>query len=986
MHALRLQYLIVLLSLVVGLTGVASAGPADWSGQGPFGGSLLALKADPLLGSRIYAYASNGFFRSDDSGSSWQSAETGLTEPHPANGFFIADSLTSGGAWLFDDYGRLSHSTDAGVNWSATGFTATAAPWLGSNSFAQAGAGSLWYGAGANGLLKSNDGGATFAAVGGVFAGQTVSFVATNPANLAQVIVGLNSSSSCTTNNCAIYYSSNAGSTWTAATFDPATLPLSPPLANKNYLQAIAFGPSGSHCVYALYGSSMYSAHLARSDNDSALWTGFNQNGINLTASPITAANVWLDGNTSTNGGSSFSSIATSGRTTNGTAVPTISALALHASYPTRMLLGTTYGGVYLSNNSGATWASSNDGLTSTNIRALVVHPNDHTRLFAGYGDAFEPSPAFYRSTSSGTWNVSNSGLNAYQLRTVAFDPTTTSIIGSTILYAVGAGYDWVGGAENNSNTGIYKSTDGGLTWNTIGNGLPPDGLGGHFAGNLRTIIADPRSCPSPPPSGPCITGPLHTWYVTGGGTRTTAAGGDGPHQWRVMKSSDAGITWASSENGLPADIINPDGSRSSVDGVTPIVIDPTNSNILYIGTFASGRSAAGNSVSPSVASGVFKSIDAGASWVQASNGLPTYPGSPQAAYNTLSLVIDPAHPQTLWVSTINADFNTPGQVFKSIDGAATWSVSNAGVSGPDVRALLVDPTDSTVLYAASGGLGPANPGGVYKSIDGGATWSSISLGLPAQSALSLALDPVDPTVLYAGTSGGVYSITQLPDADADGVPYLIENAGPNGGDGDHDGQPDAQQPTVSTTAPGLLGTFGWQAGVQGIADGSRAQQLSQKLQQLQQTQSTDANGTQGGYFTVKIISGDCTHAVDVSAVLAGPLGADSDAHHGTYSYTRGLLRFELPLCTNAVVKITFNGATFGPGWSWRYYGPSTPGDNSTLGWHNATSLVQSQADNKWTVNLVAGQFGSYRPAGTNSILFEGGRAFNEEIFKDGFQ
>ena len=72
-------------------------------------------------------------------------------------------------------------------------------------------------------------------------------------------------------------------------------MPLSPPLSTKNYLQAIAFGPNGSHRIYALYGTSMYSAHLARSDNDGALWTGFNQNGTSLTASPIT----WRQGESS---------------------------------------------------------------------------------------------------------------------------------------------------------------------------------------------------------------------------------------------------------------------------------------------------------------------------------------------------------------------------------------------------------------------------------------------------------------------------------------------------------------------------------------------------------------------------------------------------------------------------------------------------------------------------------------------------------------
>lgn len=1017
MHKLIFRYGILLLGLGIGVSNAVLAGPADWSGQGPFGGSVYSLRADPLLGSRIYAYSSNGFFRSDDGGTSWQLEETGLAESHPSNGLFLIDGVTAGGAWLFDDYGRLYHSTDAGANWSATGFISPTIPNFSSNGFAQAGGTILWYSAGTSGLLKSSDGGATFATVGGVFAGQNVQFVATNPAtvslpvNQQQVVVGLSTASSCTAGNCAIYYSSDGGTTWTASTFDTATLPsLLPSLEIMRSLKSVAFGPSGSHRIYGLYSDlvNYENVYLVRSDNDGAAWKGYDQStpgaklpstgvtlpGVALAASPSAVDTVYLDSAISINGGSSFTALSSSGRTTNGLIVPSISALALHPGYPSRVLAGTSFAGIYLSNNSGSTWSSSNDGLAATNIRALLVHPQDHTRLFAGYGDALtDASPAFYRSTTVGTWNVSNSGLNAYQLRTLAFDQTTTGVIGSTVIFAVGNGFD--GAASTiNRNTGIFKSADGGLTWNTIGNGLPhsfPDPASGHYAGALRTIITDPRSCASPPPSGPCATGPLLTLYATGGGTTRDALGTLGaPHQWRVMKSIDGGVNWVSSEAGLPADVNNSNGSGSAVNGVTPIVIDPTNSQTLYIGTFASGRDALGNSASPTVPTGVFKSIDAGANWIQASNGLPTYPGaaSINSVYDTLSLIIDPAHPQTLWVSTISADFNLPGEIYKTIDGGANWTVSNAGVSGPDVRALLIDPTDSAVLYAASGGLGPANPGGVYKSIDGGTTWSSISLGLPAQSALSLALDPVDPTVLYAGTSGGVYSITQLPDADADGVPDLIENAGPNGGDGNGDGQPDAQQPTVSTTAPGLLGTFGWQAGVAGIADGSRAQQLSQKLQQLQQAQSTDANGTQGGYFTVQIVpnSGDCTHAVDVSAVLAGPLGADSDMHHGTYSYMRGLLRFELPLCTNAVVDITFNGATFGPGWSWRYYGPSTPGDNSTLGWHNATSLVQSQTGNKWRVNLVAGQFGSYRPAGTNSILFEGGPAFNEQIFKDGFQ
>ena len=132
-----------------------------------------------------------------------------------------------------------------------------------------------------------------------------------------------------------------------------------------------------------------------------------------------------------------------SDRNTNGTFVPGTSSIAVSPNYPTtpRLWIGTPYAGVYLSNDDGATWTSSSDGMTATNIRALVVHPNDNTRLFAGFGDALgDPSPAFYRSTSTGTWTVANNGLNAYQLRTIYIDPTTTGNVGSTVLFAVGNG------------------------------------------------------------------------------------------------------------------------------------------------------------------------------------------------------------------------------------------------------------------------------------------------------------------------------------------------------------------------------------------------------------------------------------------------------------------------------------------------------------------------------------------------------------------
>ena len=1001
MTCLRFSRLIVrACCLALLASSIAHAGPGDWSGQGPFGGSIGKLKVDPLVATRLYASTANGFFRSDDAGSSWSVRETGLLDAHPSNSVFAISASVPGRMWLFDDVGRLYGSIDGGSNWLATGYSVTTNVALGTVSLADGAGNTTWLANDSAGLLTSTDGGITFAPVAGGFpSGQTVALVVTSPHDLTaatqHVIASTSSNCDPGTGVCPIYVSANGGATWSASIISGALTQA----GAAQRLIAAEYGPGGT--VYALYGDVNFDdTYLLRSSDNGAHWSGApTQYGSALAASPSTAATLWLDSARSIDGGAIFTPLGTVGLNTNGTFVPRPASIAVSPGYPAtpRLWIGTPYAGVYLSNDDGATWVSSNDGIAATNIRSVIVHPTDNTRIFAGFGDSIgDPSAAFYRSTSVGTWTASNTGLNAYQLRTVLIDPTTAGTVGSTVLFGVGSGFDWSGGHAIARNSGIYKSLDGGLTWATQSGGTA---LNNGFSssptwpGNLRTVIADPRSCDARGPTAPpCSTGPLQTFYATGGG-RSVLGLGNTAHPYRVIKSIDGGASWSDSSVGIPDDIENPDGSQDRIDGVTPIVMDPSDSRILYIGTFASafGPDAAGNpQVSPQVLSGVYKSVNGGASWTRVSNGLPTYGGS-NAVYDTLSLAIDAANPQTLWVSTISADFNIPGEIYKTINGGTTWFVSNAGITGPDVRALLSDPLNPGTVYAASGGLGPANPGGVYKSTDGGSTWKSISVGLPSFSATALTLDPVDPTVLFAGTGGGVYSIVQLPDTDTDGVPDLIENSGPNGGDANHSGGQDSTESGVGTTAPGLFGGYGWQSGTANASQAARLSQLQQSIQSLKTPQMQMAagneatgGGIQGGYFTTEV-SG-CAQAVDVAPVIAGPLGLDVDPHRGTYTYPRGLVRFELPQCASAVVKITFNTASFGAGWSWRIFGPSTPGNNATMGWHDGSSLVTARGVDSWTIQLTKGQYGSYRPAGTGAILFEGGPAYTETIFRDKFE
>jgi len=965
----------------------ALAGSAYASG-GPFGGSIYALRADPANAARVYATTSNGIFRSDDNGATWASKEVGLTSPHASNGVLALGAST---LWTFDTAGQLHRSTNAGDSWTATGYTAPSGVLgVAFYSLAEGDGSKVWFAAGTNGLLLSTNSGATFAPASGLPAGQTFVSVATDPANRAHVIAS--TTTNCDAKGvCPVYVSSNGGASWSPSTLS-GTLPATGGLFQ--HIIAVAYASGATYALYEdpNYRPSGYAASVLRSTDGGLSWTGHSiveiEPPASIAVSPANSNTVWVDANKSIDGGATFAPLSSNGRTTNGTLVPTVSTVAVSAGYGTtpRLWLGTQFAGVFATSNDGANWAPSDEGLEATDIRSVVVSPADSSVVYAAYGDSLQdPSQALFRSGAGGAWSTSNHSMNAYQLRTVLIDPTTASSVGSTTMYAVGSGYDnssaFYPSASFVRNSGIYKSVDGGANWVNESGGLPTSASHGVSVGYLRTIIADPRSCAgnSGPTGAVCTVGPLQTLYVTGSGR----LGSGGAHPYRVMKSVDGGVNWADSSTGLPDDIVSePTGCPAEyVGGVTPIVMDPADSRVLYIGTFAEAYDSNCNAIPPTIASGVYKSVDAGAHWTWSSTGLRNYDGSTagaspggSAVLDTLSLAIDASNPNTLWVSTNdgNIGFGAPGELFKSTDAGAHWTLSNAGVTGPDVRALLADPANAGTVYAASGGIDAADPGGVFKSTDGGATWQSISVGLPAFSATALTLDPQDSSILYAGTTGGVYSLVQSTDTDGDGVPDAVEDAGANNGDANNDGIKDRLQANVATVPAALVGSYGWHSGVANAARPALRAQVA--VSDFFVKALPSGNGT------------DCKRTVDASMIDTSTLGADSVAHHGTYTYPNGIAHFELPQCAAANVDVAYTTASFGAGWTWRYYGPSVPGDASTIGWHDASSLVLSRVNGDWKIHLVNGQFGSYRPAAAGSILFEGGPAYNETIFTDNLE
>jgi len=163
----------------------------------------------------------------------------------------------------------------------------------------------------------------------------------------------------------------------------------------------------------------------------------------------------------------------------------------------------------------------------------------------------------------------------------------------------------------------------------------------------------------------------------------------------------------------------------ASVGGrIRAIVVHPTNAHTLWIG---------------SVGGGVWKSIDAGASWFPVSD--------PMANLAVSTLIIDPTNADVLYAGTGegfgNIDAIRGAGIFKSTDGGGMW-VRLPSTNTADfwyVNRIAISPDGATLLAATSTGI--------FRSADGGATWAHTSV---AQPILDLAFSPGNPLEVVAGS------------------------------------------------------------------------------------------------------------------------------------------------------------------------------------------------------------------------------------------
>ena len=247
-----------------------------------------------------------------------------------------------------------------------------------------------------------------------------------------------------------------------------------------------------------------------------------------------------------------------------------------------------------------------------------------------------------------------------------------TGVPGKPNLYYFGA----TGG-------GIWKTTDGGRSWENIS-----DGFFGGSIGAITVSKSDPNVI-----------------YV-GGGEKTVR--GNVSSGYGIWKSVDAGKTWMSS--GL-------EKSRH----IPRIAVHPTDHNTVYAGVM-------GNIYKPTTERGLYKSTDGVKSWNK------ILYANDQAG--VVDLIIDPTNPRILYASTWRVQ-RTPYSLSSGGEGSALWKSTDEGKTWKEISKNKGFPTDTLGIIGVT--VSPIDnqrvwamvenkeKGGLYRSDDGGETWTQIN-------------------------------------------------------------------------------------------------------------------------------------------------------------------------------------------------------------------------------------------------------------------
>jgi photosystem II stability/assembly factor-like uncharacterized protein len=355
------------------------------------------------------------------------------------------------------------------------------------------------------------------------------------------------------------------------------------------------------------------------------------------------------------------------------------------------------------------------EGPTNTGgrINALAIDPNDPNTILQG-----SAAGGIFKTTDAGiTWLPVFDGQSHLAIGDIVYAP------GSSQIVYVGTGDPNIGGYPFIGN-GIYKSTDGGNTWNHLG------------LDNTRTtgrIVIDPNN--------------TNVVYVATMGLPMNRDNHRG-----LYKSTDGGTTWTQS-------LFVTDQA-----GVVDVVMDPNNSQVLYASSWDRIRTNQESLISGPNAK-VWKTTNAGGTWTALGGGLPTMDMS------RVNLAIHPTNGNIVYAAYVGPSLML-NNIYKTTNAGTSWSAVDISTLDPDALGgfgwyfanIFLNPYDPNQLYLMGMDL--------WRTTDNGTTWASADPNYYTHA------DKHDMAFLsassyYIGTDGGLYRTGNngFNYVDADNVP-----------------------------------------------------------------------------------------------------------------------------------------------------------------------------------------------------------------------
>jgi PKD repeat protein len=379
-----------------------------------------------------------------------------------------------------------------------------------------------------------------------------------------------------------------------------------------------------------------------------------------------------------------------------------VNTVGYHPSDPNKLYVGSPSGGMWQTSDGGNTWVTHTDTLPTLGVSAILVDYSSPNTIFIGSGDRDAGDASglgVYKSTNGGlTWVPSKTGMGDKTVGRMIQDPTNHQI-----MIAATSG-------------GVYRTVDGGNNWTLT------------QSGNFKCVEFKPSD---------------HSVVYANGGSQ-------------FYRSPNNGVSFTVITSGLPG------GARSTM------AVSPANPAYVYI-LYSANDNGYG---------GLYRSTDSGLSFTlrSSSPNILDYTcdgsGTGGQGWYDLAVAADPTDANKVYVGGVD--------VWKSTDGGATWAINSHWYGGCSVPSVHAD-CHYLGFSPADGHLYAGNDGGVFSTPDGGTTWNFNIVGVTIGQIYKIGQGELSKNHVINGfQDNGTYTLTPagwVQTGGGDGMECVVDYA-----------------------------------------------------------------------------------------------------------------------------------------------------------------------------------------------------------------